>query len=84
MPYPTYGVDQFATVPLMETAVSESVAYAPPTPVSMSQCPAATLRTVTGPLLVWTKIFFPGYAVPDPCYAMPLPGFTSLIGLRRR
>ena len=82
VPYPTYGVDAFATTPPMGTAVSEPVAFS-----STYTAIAESLlrryaddyhRPATGVYMTC----IPGCAAPETGYTMPAPNFTSLSGLR--
>ena len=76
MPYPTYGVIPAATVPPMATAVSEPVASSS----TYTGAPEPMPRRYEDVYVYMTGIA--GYAAPEPGYNMPVPGFTSLSGLR--
>ena len=82
MPYPSYGVTSAATVPPMATTVSEPVASSSiyngvPEPMPR-RYEYGYHRPATG--VYTTRI--PGYAAPEPAHTMPVPGSTSLSGLR--
>ena len=82
VPYPTYGVDSFATAPPMGTAVSEPVAFSSNyTAIAESMLGRYAddyHRPATGVYMTC----IPGCAAPQTGYTMPAPGFTSLSGLR--
>ena len=82
MPYPTYGVTPAATVPLMATAVSEPVASSSTytgVPEPMLRCDEDVYHR---PAVGVHMTGIPGYAATEPGHTMPVPGFTSLSGLR--
>ena len=80
--YPTYRVTPAATVPPMATAVSEQVASSStytgaPEPMPRRHEDVYHRRAVGVHMTV-----IRGYAALEPGYTMPVPGFTSLSGLR--
>ena len=81
MPYPTYGVTPVTTAPPMATAVSEPVAssstYTGIHELAPLRCAEGHHRPPAG--VGPTSI--PGYAAPEPGYAMPALCFASLSGI---
>ena len=84
MPYPTYGVTPAATVPPMPTAVSEPVASSSTYTGAPEPMPRRYEDVYHRPAAGVHMIGIPGYAAPETGYTMPVPGFTSLSGLRGR
>ena len=82
MPYPTYGVTPAATVPPMETAASEPVASSSTYTGAPEPMPRRHEDDYHRPSAGVHMTEIPGYAAPETGYTMPVPGFTSLRGLR--
>ena len=82
MPYLTYGVTPAATAPPMATAVSESVASSSAYTGIRESIPCRYDDDYHRPAAAVYMTGILGYAAPEPGYIMPVPGFTSLSGLR--
>ena len=82
MPYPTYGVDPVAFAPRMALGVSGPVAPSSTYTGIHVPMPHRYAEDYHRPRTGVAPTFIPGYAVPEPSYAMPAPGSTSLSGLR--
>ena len=82
MPYPTYGVNPVATAPPMATAVSEPVASSSTYTGIHERAPLLYAESYRRPQAGVCPTYIPGYAAPEPSYAMPAPGFACLSGLR--
>ena len=81
MPYPTYGVTPTATAPPMATAVIEPVASTSTYTGIHERAPFRYAEGYHRPPAGVGGTYIPGYTAPEPCYAMPAPGFASLCGL---
>ena len=82
MPYPTYGGDPVATAAPMALAVSEPVASSSTYTGVDEPMPRRYDEASPRPSTCVGPTFIPGCAAPEPGYAMPAPGPTSLSGLR--
>ena len=82
MTYPTYGVTPAATVAPMATAVSEPVTSSSTYTGAPGPMPRRYEDVYHRPATGVYVTVIPGYAAAEPDYTMPVPGFTSLSGLR--
>ena len=82
MPDPTHGVTPAATMPPMETAVSEPVASSSTYTCVPEPMPRRYEDGYQRPAGGVYMTVIPCYAAPERGYSMPAPGFTSLSGLR--
>ena len=82
MPYRTYAVHPVATAPPMATAVSEPVASSSTYTGIHDPMPRRCAEDYHRPPTGVGPTFILGYAAPETGYAMPVPGFRSLSGLR--
>ena len=82
MPYPTYGVNPVAIVPLIATAFSVPVASSSTYTGIHEPMPRRYAEDYHRPPAGVDPTYIPGCAAPEPGCAMPAPGFASLSSLR--